>query len=179
MLGGVIGGLIFSLITIFAKKAAPFTAPLYALCEGLFLGGISGYTTPVTGGNYDPGRSPDLRHHSLSAGGLSLGLIRATENFKLGVVAATGAIALLYLVRFRLGFFGHSMGFIHESGTVGILFSLVVVVVAALNLVLDFDFIEQGVARRSRNIWSGILWSAGHPDLALSGDAASALQTGR
>jgi uncharacterized YccA/Bax inhibitor family protein len=72
------------------------------------------------------------------------GLIRATENFKLGVVAATGGIALLYLVNIVMGFFGTRIPFIHESGTVGILFSLFVVVIAALNLVLDFDFIETG-----------------------------------
>jgi uncharacterized YccA/Bax inhibitor family protein len=71
-------------------------------------------------------------------------LIRATENFKLGVVAATGGIFLLYLISMVLGFFGIQIGFIHSSGPVGIIFSLVVVVVAALNLVLDFDFIEHG-----------------------------------
>lgn len=74
------------------------------------------------------------------------GLIKPTENFKLGVVAATGAICLLYVVNMvmrLLGFDG--MGFIHEGGTFGIIFSLVVVVIAALNLVLDFDFIENGV----------------------------------
>ena len=68
-----------------------------------------------------------------------------TENFKLGVVAATGGIFLLYLVSFVMGFFGRSIGFIHNSGTIGILFSGFVVVIAALNLVLDFDFIESGV----------------------------------
>jgi uncharacterized YccA/Bax inhibitor family protein len=75
------------------------------------------------------------------------GVIRATENFKLGVVAATGGIALLYLLSFVLGFFGVSVPLIHSSGTFGILFSVFVVVIAALNLVLDFDFIEQGVDR--------------------------------
>ncbi len=73
------------------------------------------------------------------------GLIRATENFKLGVVAATGGIFLLYLVNIVMGFFGHSIGFIHESGWMGIGFSGFVVVIAAMNLVLDFDFIENGV----------------------------------
>jgi uncharacterized YccA/Bax inhibitor family protein len=72
------------------------------------------------------------------------GLIKATENFKLGVVAATGGIMLLYFVSIVLSFFGIGIPFIHSSGTFGILFSLFVVVVAALNLVLDFDFIEQG-----------------------------------
>jgi uncharacterized YccA/Bax inhibitor family protein len=73
------------------------------------------------------------------------GAIRATENFKLGVVAATGGIALLCLLSFVLGFFGVNVPLIHSSGTFGILFSVFVVVIAALNLVLDFDFIEQGV----------------------------------
>jgi uncharacterized YccA/Bax inhibitor family protein len=73
------------------------------------------------------------------------GLIKATENFKLGVVAATGAIFLLYLVTFVMGLFGGSIGFIHNSGTFGIVFSAFVVVIAAMNLVLDFDFIESGV----------------------------------
>jgi len=71
-------------------------------------------------------------------------LIRATENFKLGVVAATGGIAVLYLISMVMGFFGARMPFIHESGPFGIGFSVFVVVIAALNLVLDFDFIENG-----------------------------------
>jgi uncharacterized YccA/Bax inhibitor family protein len=72
------------------------------------------------------------------------GLIRATERFKLGVVAATGGIALVYLVTIVLGFFGISVPFVFAGGLFGILFSLFVVVVAALNFILDFDFIEQG-----------------------------------
>jgi uncharacterized YccA/Bax inhibitor family protein len=71
-------------------------------------------------------------------------LIKATENFKLGIVAATGGIALFYLVSMILGFFGVQIPMIYGSGPVGIIFSVIVVVVAALNLVLDFDFIEQG-----------------------------------
>ena len=75
------------------------------------------------------------------------GLIKATENFKLGVVAATGGICLLYLVSFGLSFFNIPVPMIHSGGTAGIIFSLVVVVIAALNLVLDFDFIETGVEK--------------------------------
>jgi uncharacterized YccA/Bax inhibitor family protein len=75
------------------------------------------------------------------------GLIRATENFKLGVFAATGGIALLYLVSMVMGFFGKSIPFIHSAGPIGIGFSVFVVVIAALNLVLDFDFIETGAQR--------------------------------
>ena len=72
------------------------------------------------------------------------GIIKATENFKLGVVAATGGIALIYLATMILGFFGISMPYIHESGIIGIGFSVFVVIIAALNLALDFDFIENG-----------------------------------
>jgi uncharacterized YccA/Bax inhibitor family protein len=141
---GAIGAFIFALITIFKKTWAPVTAPIYAVLEGLFLGAISG----VFNQRY-PGIA--MQAIALTMGTLltlllayRTGLIRATENFKLGVVAATGAIAMLYLVNIVMGFFGASIPFIHESGTFGILFSLFVVVIAALNLVLDFDFIESG-----------------------------------
>ena len=72
------------------------------------------------------------------------GLIKATENFKLGVFAATGGIAMLYLISFVMSFFGSGIGFIHNNSTFGIIFSFGVVVIASLNLVLDFDFIEEG-----------------------------------
>ena len=72
------------------------------------------------------------------------GMIKPTENFKLGIVAATGAICVIYFISIIMGFFGASIPMIHGSGPVGIIFSLVVVTIAALNLVLDFDFIEQG-----------------------------------
>ena len=74
------------------------------------------------------------------------GVIKVTQNFRLGVVAATGGIALIYMATILLGFFGVRMPFIHESGMIGIGFSLFVVIIAALNLVLDFDFIENGAA---------------------------------
>lgn len=145
LLIGAIGGLIFALVTIFKKTWAPVTAPIYALLEGLFLGGLSAMLEA---------RYPGI---VVQAVGLTLGtlgallmayrsgLIRATENFKLGVVAATGGIFLLYMVNIVMGFFGASIGFIHNSGWMGIGFSAFVVVIAALNLVLDFDFIEKGV----------------------------------
>jgi uncharacterized YccA/Bax inhibitor family protein len=143
-IGGALGAFVFAMITIFKKTWAPVTAPIYAVLEGLFLGAISGVFNQAY-----PGIA--MQAIALTIGVLFTlllayrsGLIRATENFKLGVVAATGGIALLYLVNFVMGFFGTRMPFIHESGTVGIVFSLFVVVIAALNLVLDFDFIEQG-----------------------------------
>ncbi len=146
--GGAIGGFIVALATIFRKEWSPFTAPLYAALEGLFLGAASamfelrypGIVIQAVGLTFGTLAALLLAYRS--------GLIKATENFKLGVVAATGGIALLYLVNIGMRLFGfQGMGFIHEGSTIGILFSVGVVIVAALNLVLDFDFIEQGVER--------------------------------
>ena len=146
---GVLGGLIVAMVTIFKQRLAPFTTPLYAGLEGLALGGISvAFETTYPG---IVSQAVFLTFGTLGALLVAYrsGVIRATENFKLGVVAATGSIALLYALSFVLGFFGISMPLIHSSGTFGILFSLVVVVIAALNLVLDFDFIEQGAERKA------------------------------
>ena len=77
------------------------------------------------------------------------GLIKPTENFKLGIVAATGGIAIVYLISFIMSFFGSGMGImsIQNASLMSVGFSLVVVVIAALNLVLDFDFIEEGAEK--------------------------------
>ena len=145
LLGGALGGLVFALATVFKKEWAPVTAPLYAIVEGFFLGAISALYDARFDGIV-------LQAVLLTFGTLFAllfayrsGLIRASENFKLGVTAATGGIALVYLASLVLGFFDIRIPLIHESGIVGIGFSLFVVVVAALNLVLDFDFIETGV----------------------------------
>lgn len=144
MIGGLIGGLVFALVTIFKARWSPVTAPVYAVLEGLFIGGISALFEQ---------RFPGI---VIQAVGLTFGtlfalllvyksgLIKVTQNFRLGILAATGGIALVYLVSIVGGFFGWQMPLIHDSGPVGILFSLFVVVIAALNLVLDFDFIERG-----------------------------------
>ncbi|CAA9379288.1 MAG: FIG01209733: hypothetical protein, partial [uncultured Gemmatimonadetes bacterium] len=115
-----------------------------AVMEGLFLGGVSALAETRFPGVVIPAVA--LTFGTLFALLLDYrsGLIRATENFKLGVVAATGGIALVYLAGFVMSFFGASIPMIHSGGTVGILFSVFVIVIAALNLVLDFDFIEQG-----------------------------------
>ena len=143
--GGAIGGLVLALVTIFKKEWSPVTAPLYALVEGFFLGAISAVFEM---------RFPGIVFQAvlLTFGTLFAllfayrsGFIKATENFKLGVVAATGGIALVYLATIVLGLFGIKIPMIHDSGIIGIGFSLFVVVIAALNLVLDFDFIENGV----------------------------------
>src|SRR5947207_6565464 len=145
MTGGVFGGFVVALVTIFKKQWAPLTAPIYALLEGLALGGISAMFERTY-----PGVA--IQAVGLTFGTLFVmllayktGMIRATQGFKLGVIAATGGIALLYLVEMVLGGFFHiQVPAINGSGAVGIGFSLFVVVIAALNLVLDFDMIETG-----------------------------------
>jgi uncharacterized YccA/Bax inhibitor family protein len=132
---GVIGGLVAALVTVFKKTWAPVTTPIYAALEGLALGGIS----VMFEANY-PGivsQAVFLTFGTLGALLLAYrsGWIKATENFKLGVVAATGGIFFVYLISFVLGIFGVGIPLIHGSGTFGILFSLFVVVIAALNLV--------------------------------------------
>lgn len=146
VIGGAVAGFIVALVTVFKKPWAVVTSPVYALFEGLFLGGISA----IFEAKY-PGIV--IQAVALTFGTLfslllayKSRLIKVTENFKLGVAAATGGIFLIYLANILLGFFGIQMSFIHESGIIGIGFSLFVVVIAALNLVLDFDFIESGAA---------------------------------
>jgi uncharacterized YccA/Bax inhibitor family protein len=142
---GGIGGFIVAMVTVFKKEWSPITAPIYALLEGLALGGISavfelrypGIAMKAVGLTFGTLFVLLMTYHS--------GLIRVTEKFKLGVVAATGGIAVFYLVQFVLGFFGVRFAAINGSGVLGIGFSVVVVIVAALNLVLDFGLIESGV----------------------------------
>jgi uncharacterized YccA/Bax inhibitor family protein len=152
LFGGLIGGLVLGLATSFKPNWSPVTAPLYALCEGLLLGAISlyadAYARNITGKEtMIVPQAIGLTLGTLAALLLAYtsGLIKATENFKLGVAAATGAICLVYLASWVLRFFDVSIPYIHEGGLIGIGFSLFVVVIAALNLVLDFDFIETGV----------------------------------
>ncbi len=144
---GAIGGFVVALVTVFKKHWSPLLAPLYALLQGMLLGGVSAY--------YEKAFKGIVVQAVLLTLGVTVALlfayrariIRATENFKLGVFAATGGIALLYLVGWIMSFFGAGIPYIHESGAIGIGFSLFVVVIAALNLVLDFDFIERGAAQ--------------------------------
>jgi len=144
MIGGLIGGFVIALVTIFKKNLSPITVPIYALLEGLFLGGIS---------RFFEDRFPGIASQAIILtlgilGALLLAykskLIKPTENFKLGVFAATGGIAMIYVIGFVMSLFGSGIPLIHESGMIGIGFSVFVVIIASLNLVLDFDFIEQG-----------------------------------
>ena len=146
LIGCGIGGFIFALVTIFKKEWAPITVPIYAAIQGAMLGGISYMYNYLYDGI--------VTNAILLTVGILVslliayrsGYIKATENFKLGIFAATGGIAIVYLVNFIMGFFGSGIGVmnINNASPLSIGFSIVVVIIAALNLVLDFDFIEEG-----------------------------------
>jgi len=149
LLPAMIGGLIIAVITIFRQEWSPFTAPAYAVLEGVILGGISGFMNVMYPGIVVQAVALTFGVFFLLLIVFSTRLIQVTETFKLVVIGATGAIALLYLADIVLGFFGRPVGFIHESGFLGIGFSLFVVVIASLNLILDFDYIKKGVEHGS------------------------------
>jgi len=142
-IGGFVIGTLAGFVTIFKNTWAPLSAPFYALCEGLLLGGVSALFEK----SY-PGIA--MQAVALTFGVMFVlllayktGIIRATRGFKLGVIAATGAIALVYVVNFFMQLFGLSgFSFLYSSTPLGIGISIVVVIIASLNLILDFDFIE-------------------------------------
>mgnify|MGYP005745593539 FL=1 len=149
LIGCGIGGFIFALVTIFKKEWAPITVPIYAALQGAMLGGISYMYNYLYDGI--------VTNAILLTVGILVslliayrsGYIKATENFKLGIFAATGGIAIVYLVNFIMGFFGTGIGVmnVNNASPLSIGFSIVVVIIAALNLVLDFDFIEEGAEK--------------------------------
>lgn len=147
----LIGGLVLGMITIFKPTVAPWTAPLYAAFEGVFLGIVSYMIETRLGARNPMTQGIALQAVSMTCGTLfcmlfayMTGLIRVTEKLKGGIIAATGAVALVYLVSMVLSLFGVRVPFLYQSGLLGIGFSLFVVGLAAFNLLLDFDFIEHG-----------------------------------
>lgn len=149
---GAIGGFVIGLVVSFKPTWAALGAPLYALCQGLFIGGVSSIFE-----RQFPGivmQAVMLTFGTLAAllAGYTTGLIRASARFRSGLILATGGIAITYLVAFVLSFFHIQIPGIFGSGMIGIGFSLVVVVIAALNLILDFDTIEYG-ARAGAPKW--------------------------
>ena len=158
MIPAAIVGFVLALVTIFRSPAkAGSTAPLYALSQGIFLGGI----TMIFETQF-PGIA--IQAIGLTFGILASllfcyksGIIKPTENFRLMVFSATVGIGIVYLVSILINLFGsgEQVMMIHSSGPVGIGFSLFVVGIASLNLVLDFDFIEEGAEKGMPNIWNG------------------------
>src|SRR5258706_5259139 len=145
MMVGFIGGLAMAFVTIFKKSWAPVTAPIYALLEGLALGVISMVFESIF-----PGIVFQATLLTFSVLGAMLlcyytKLIKPTENLKLGVFAAMGGIFVFYMIAMLMQFFGQRPPLIYDSGPLGIIFSLFVIGVAALTLVIDFDFIDPRV----------------------------------
>ncbi|MCZ7556902.1 MAG: Bax inhibitor-1/YccA family protein [Bacteroidia bacterium] len=143
MLIGLLGGFVLALVTAFKPHLARYISPVYAFLQGMFLGGLSSIFEGMYPGIVIPAI---VLTFGIMVGMLVTyrsGLIRVTEKFRIGVISATMGIALFYLIAMGLGFFGISIPFLFEGGMFGILFSLFVIVIAALNLVLDFDMIEQ------------------------------------
>ena len=149
IIGCGIGGFIVAIITVFKKEWAPITVPIYAILEGGLLGGVSFMYNSLYDGIVTTAifLTVGILLSLLTA--YRSGYIKATENFKLGVFAATGGIAIVYLINFIMSFFGSSMGVmqIDNASPMSIGFSAIVVIIAALNLVLDFDFIEEGAEK--------------------------------
>lgn len=145
MIGGI-GGLIVALITSFRPQSSAITAPIYAVLEGVLLGGLSAVFESMYAGIV-------MRAVALTMGVFVAMLVLyrsqvvpVTNKFRMGVFAATGGIALVYLGSFIAGLFGANTTFLYDSSPLSIGISLVVIVVAALNLMLDFDFIEKASA---------------------------------
>jgi uncharacterized YccA/Bax inhibitor family protein len=161
LLVGALGGLVIAFVTAFKPNLSPYTAPLYGVLEGIFLGAVSAYyavssADPVTGagGNTMVIQAVGLTFMVFLAMLLiyRTGIIQVTDKFRMGVVGATAGIMLFYLVMFLLSMFGVAVpgvSAVFGSGWIGIGFSLVVITIAALNLVLDFDLIENGVRSRA------------------------------
>ena len=143
LIGGAIGGFILALVTIFKRTWAGITAPLYAVLEGLFLGGLSALLEAQFSGIVIQAVGLTFGTMFVLLAAYKTGVIKVTKKFQMGVIAATGGVALLYFVSILLQLFGVNFA-IFQSTPLGIGISVVIVIIAALNLVLDFDFIYKG-----------------------------------
>ncbi|MCP9234692.1 Bax inhibitor-1/YccA family protein [Lewinella sp. JB7] len=150
MWGGAIGGLVLVFIMAAKPKLSGTLAPIYALLEGLFVGSVT--SIYVAGFGVGIAFNAVMITIALLFAMLftyKAGLIKVTDKFRTGIVMATGGIALVYLISIGLSFFGMSVPFLHEGGLIGIGISLFIILIATLNLLLDFDNIERGAAMRS------------------------------
>lgn len=144
MWGGAIGGFIVALVTVFKQEWSPVTAPIYAGLEGLFLGAVSVIYAQAYQGIVFNAVALTLGVFAAMYLIYRSGVITVNKKFRMGVVAATGGIFLVYIASWILGFFGVNVSLITGTGALGIGFSIVIIIVAALNLVLDFDMIDKG-----------------------------------
>ncbi len=143
MIIGLIGGLIAAIATAFKPQWAPISAPIYAFLEGMFLGGLSAFFEARYPGIVIPAVVLTFGILVAMLVTYRAGLIPVTQKFRIGVISATGGVAVFYLLSIVLGFFGIGIPFVHGGGVLGIGFSLVIIGIATLNLVLDFDLISR------------------------------------
>jgi uncharacterized YccA/Bax inhibitor family protein len=149
VLPAVIIGFVLALVTIFAKKYSAITAPIYAVAEGFALGIISLVYSYVYNGIVLQAILLTLGILGVMLLAYKFGMIKPTAKFKSGVIMATGGIAVVYILTWILSFFGITVPFIHEGGIIGIGISLFIVVIASLNLILDFSFFEEAAESNS------------------------------
>lgn len=142
--GGMLGGFVLSLVTIFKKEWAPLTAPLYAVAEGFFLGAISLVFQQAYPGIVFQAVCLTFVTFFVMLLLYQNRVLQATDQFRTGVIGATLAIALFYLISWGLSFFGVPVSLIQGHGFLSVAFSVFVVGIAALNFILDFDLIERG-----------------------------------
>ncbi|MBF0593531.1 MAG: Bax inhibitor-1/YccA family protein [Candidatus Omnitrophica bacterium] len=142
--GGAIVGFILAMVISFKPQWSGYLAPVYAIAEGFFIGGISAFIEFMYPGIVMQATLLTFATLFCLLMAYKTGIIRVTEKFRLGIFVATAAIMVIYLINMVMGFFHASMPFIAGGGFWGIAFSMVVVGIAALNLVLDFDLIERG-----------------------------------
>lgn len=144
-IGALIVAAIIAFASIFIPRISPIGAPIYAAVEGVVLGSVSAIYTMRFGDSIV--LNAVLLTVSILFAMLVLyatRVVKVTDKFRTGIMAATVGIAIMYLIVFALNIFGVTVPYIHQGGTIGIIISAVVIVVAALNLLLDFDLIENG-----------------------------------
>jgi len=144
MIGGAIGGLIVVIISVFKKDKSPILAPIYAALEGFFVGGISFMYASMLNGIILQAVTLTFALLFLMLFIYKTGIIKVTSKFRMGVIMATGAIFVVYMLSWVLGMFGINIPFLHEGGTMGILISLGIIAIASMNLLLDFDNFDKG-----------------------------------
>lgn len=144
MWGGAIGGLVVVIIAAFRPKSSPVLAPIYALLEGFFVGSISATYAYLYSGIVFNAVCLTIATLFMMLFIYKSGIIKVTNKLRTGVYMATGAIALVYILSMVLGMFGINVPYLHEGGMIGIGISVVIIGVAAMNLLLDFDNFEKG-----------------------------------
>jgi uncharacterized YccA/Bax inhibitor family protein len=146
LLVALLGGLGLAFLTIFKPKLAPFTSPAYAVVMGLVVGALSALYESQFQGIVLQAVGLTVGVFAVMLALFALRIVKVTDKLRAGIMMATGAVMLVYIASFVMRIFGADVPFIHDTGLVGIGFSLAVVVIASMNLLLDFDMIEQGAA---------------------------------